>query len=277
MENNNKSDSLKQADSGPRPTPILRVRDWSTSYENNRTRELKSLAWVPIPNAHDTDAYLTLIDRPNGAGLFGAWIALLKVASRSEPRGTLLRSPGVPHDATSLHRVTRIPADIFKDLIAVATSECGLLEIVDADVSQHDAIATHPPATVSQPSASLSHEAAPNERTNEANITKGTEQKRTEPNESDSVVRSGDGGKSNNGIVALSSSPDRTTELLRKCHAVLGRHETEKNKETWRKRAEQDPVKLEKVLDDMQSQIKEGKPIRNRGAFATDLWTNRFA
>ena len=46
---------------------VLRIRDWTKHYENNRTRNLKRMAWVPILNV----AYLFRL-----AGMSWAWMLL---------------------------------------------------------------------------------------------------------------------------------------------------------------------------------------------------------
>jgi hypothetical protein len=108
-----------------------RIRDWSKHFENNRTRELKELRFVILPNKHDGDGYTELLDHPNGAAHYGAWIALVQVASRGqhpaggcgkvagccECRGILLRDGQRSHDPASLARITRIPEKVFKDAL----------------------------------------------------------------------------------------------------------------------------------------------------------------
>lgn len=99
---------------------VLRVKDWNTLYENNRTRELKSLDWFPMRNKHDGDGFTELLDHPNGVAHYGAWVLLLQVASKgstSAPRGTLLRECARPHDAKSLARMTRGNETIFSEAI----------------------------------------------------------------------------------------------------------------------------------------------------------------
>jgi hypothetical protein len=96
---------------------ILRIRDWSKHFENNRTRELNHIAWVPMPNKHDGDGYTELVDHPNGAAHFGAWCVIVQVASRCDPRGTLVRDRAVPHTAASLARITRFPEAVFDEVI----------------------------------------------------------------------------------------------------------------------------------------------------------------
>ncbi len=119
---------------------LYRITNWNETYENNRTRELKSMAWVPVPNTHDGDGYTTLVDRKNGAAILGAWLVILQVASKCEPRGTLVRDGGKPHDARSLSRMTRLPEQIIKEAIEICSIETQWLEIAEvAEESQDDA------------------------------------------------------------------------------------------------------------------------------------------
>lgn len=93
-----------------------RIRNWSTIYENNRSREIKDLHFVLVPNRMDTDGYTTLLDHPNGAAHLGAWVALLQIASRCKSRGDLRNSDGIPHSSRTLSRISRIPASVFDEL-----------------------------------------------------------------------------------------------------------------------------------------------------------------
>ncbi len=93
----------------------LRIRNWNDLYENNRTRDLKNLNWVPIPNRMDGDSYTELVDHPSAAAHYGAWIAMVSIASRQEPRGVLPREgAGIPQ---ALARISRLPASLFEELI----------------------------------------------------------------------------------------------------------------------------------------------------------------
>jgi hypothetical protein len=98
-----------------------RIRDWDKHFENNRTRELKRLEWVPVPNKHDGDGFTDLLDHENGMAHYGAWHLILQVASKCDPRGTLLRdgAGGVktPHTPQSLARITRGSAAVFEQAI----------------------------------------------------------------------------------------------------------------------------------------------------------------
>jgi len=107
---------------------MLRIKDWSFHFENNRTRELKKLDWVPVPNKMDGDGYTELVDHEDGAAHLGAWTAIVEIASKCEPRGVLRRAgrnpaPAcgdvfcVPHDAASLSRLSRLSEKVFVDAI----------------------------------------------------------------------------------------------------------------------------------------------------------------
>lgn len=114
---------------------LFRIRNWNTLYENNRTRELKNLDWLPIPNKQDGDGYTLIMSQPDGAAIFGAWIACAQVASRCGTRGTLVRDSGKPHDSASLARMTRIPVTLIDRMLSVCSSaDVNWLEIHNAQV-----------------------------------------------------------------------------------------------------------------------------------------------
>ena len=96
---------------------MIEIVDWNEHYENNRTRELKHMAWVPMPNRHDGDGYTQLLNHPRGAAHFGAWCALVEVASRCDVRGTLLRDGAKPHTEASLALMTRIPERVWREAL----------------------------------------------------------------------------------------------------------------------------------------------------------------
>lgn len=97
--------------------PLLVIRNWAELFENNRTRELKKLDWLPLPNDLSSDGYTELITHKRGPSHFAVWIVLLQLASRCEPRGFLLRSNGLAHDFGSISRVTRIPVKLIEEAV----------------------------------------------------------------------------------------------------------------------------------------------------------------
>ena len=88
---------------------MWRIKDWGKHFEKNRTRELRSMLWVPVPTKMDGDGYTELLDHPNGAAHYGAWIACVHVAAKSQVRGTLMRDRCEAHNFESLARITRVP------------------------------------------------------------------------------------------------------------------------------------------------------------------------
>ncbi len=97
---------------------LYKIANWNKYYENHRTREMKRMDWVAVPTKMDGDGYTELVMHPDGAAHFGAWLCLLLIASRCEPRGTLIRSGEKPHDPASLSRISRVDTAIFRDAIA---------------------------------------------------------------------------------------------------------------------------------------------------------------
>lgn len=95
------------------------IKNWDLIYENNRTRELKRLDWVPIPNRLDTDGYSYLMSLDDGPQLFAVWIVLVQLASRSPTRGVLLRPNSEPHNSLSISRITRIPFELVTRAVSI--------------------------------------------------------------------------------------------------------------------------------------------------------------
>lgn len=111
--------------------PILRIKDWDDHFENNRTRELTKLRYVIMPNKQDGDGYTELVSHPNGSAHLGAWCAIVQVASKCTPRGTLLREGGRPHDSGSLSRQTRLRQEVFDEVLPRLTGTIGWIEQLD--------------------------------------------------------------------------------------------------------------------------------------------------
>lgn len=95
---------------------LIRVVDWDTLYENNRTKDVKKTSWVPVRNTMDNSGYVELLDHVNGPSHFAVWIAILQIASRCKVRGVLSRD-GRNHDPESLARISRIPQPVFEEAI----------------------------------------------------------------------------------------------------------------------------------------------------------------
>lgn len=101
---------------------LYRIRDWDERYENNRSRRVQNLQWVPTPNHHDGDGYIYVMSLPDAAEIFAGWMLILQVASRCHPRGTLVRANGTPHTAESLAAKTRGRVKWFEKALATLSS-----------------------------------------------------------------------------------------------------------------------------------------------------------
>ena len=111
---------------------VYRIRNWDRNFENNRTRELKNMTFVPIPNDLGSDGYVELVSHQDGPGHFAVWITLVQIASKCDPRGTLLRSNRHPHAQASLARISRLPEPLVSTAIKRLLT-IGWLEVVSLD------------------------------------------------------------------------------------------------------------------------------------------------
>lgn len=113
---------------------VYRVKDWNDHYENNRTRTMDVMRWVPIPNKFDGDGYTELVAGQDGAALYGCWVAIIGVAGRCHERGTLLRDNKTPHTAETISRLTRLPTALIQaTLEKTASAEVGWMEVVEIE------------------------------------------------------------------------------------------------------------------------------------------------
>jgi hypothetical protein len=65
-----------------------KIRDWDLHFEADRSKQWKSIKWVPIPNKQGS-GYRRIMSEKNGLEIFACWIALIQVASTCNPRGDL--------------------------------------------------------------------------------------------------------------------------------------------------------------------------------------------
>ncbi len=160
--------------------PLLRVHDWDRPYENNRSRDLDRTSWVPMPNDLAEDTYVELVSHGDGAAHLGVWHAVLMVASRSRPRGVLMREDGREHTAESLSLLTRLAKPIVETAIERLLT-IGLLETRASKPRVKNQLASHPSAARSHAGAAGSHQDAVEGKGIEHHHQegKGTEKKRT--------------------------------------------------------------------------------------------------
>jgi len=113
--------------------PIYRIRDWPVHFENNRTKEMVHMRWVPVPNKHDGEGFQRIMREPDGMVIYGCWHLILQVASKClRDRGTLLRDDGTPYTADSLSLKTgwRNVADFVRALSFLSSPDVAWIEVV---------------------------------------------------------------------------------------------------------------------------------------------------
>jgi hypothetical protein len=125
---------------------LYKIRDWAAIFENNRSRTVKDLAWVPIPNRHDGENYSLIMAQKNASEIFAAWVLMLQVASRCHPRGSLVRDNQKPHTPLTLSTKTRAPEKWFEIALNFLEKETDWLEI-EIDCQSYDSqvsVSAHP-------------------------------------------------------------------------------------------------------------------------------------
>lgn len=133
--------------------PVYRIKNWDQIYENNRTRELKTLLWLALPIKLNGDGYTMIMEEHNGQkgpAIFGAWIALVEIAANCNPRGTLIRSNGEPHSSRTIMRQSRIDLAVIDSMLEFCLQKCKWLELIDLEsgaiIPQEDATISQDPA-----------------------------------------------------------------------------------------------------------------------------------
>ena len=108
---------------------LYSIRNWNSLYENNRSRTVKDLSWVAIPNSHDGENFTNIMAHKDGAIIFTAFILMVEIASKCLPRGTLQKDNGTPHTVGSLSAKCRAPASWFEIAISYLEKETDWLDV----------------------------------------------------------------------------------------------------------------------------------------------------
>lgn len=125
-----------------------RIRDWEKHFENNRTREMDKMRWVPVPNKHDGEGFQRIMQEKDGIIIYGCWHLILQVASKMPVRGTLLREDRTPitADVLALKTGWRNPRDFTRALDFCSSTQMlwiELLAIEGAEIPQSTAEIPH--------------------------------------------------------------------------------------------------------------------------------------
>lgn len=118
---------------------LYQIAKWNEIYENNRSRQVKDLSWVPIQNKMDGENFTQIMGHPKGAMIFAGFILMVELASRCTPRGCLVRGNGQPHDVRTMSAKCRCPDVWFSTAIDYLIANTDWLEVSEVAVAQEEA------------------------------------------------------------------------------------------------------------------------------------------
>lgn len=115
---------------------VYRIAKWSEVFETADSRRHAQLHWISIPLEFESNGFMLLVETfgDRAPAIYGAWIAMAKVAAKCPYRGVLMTERGGPITASRLAFMTRFPSDVFDDLISWASSQgVGWLEVITTE------------------------------------------------------------------------------------------------------------------------------------------------
>lgn len=101
---------------------MYRIAKWSEVFEKSEARRIKSLAWVSMPIGFSSHGYQSMIEefKDQAPAIYGAWCALVALASTLPTRGVLASSRGVPITLDAIARQTFFPVEVYRRLFVWA-------------------------------------------------------------------------------------------------------------------------------------------------------------
>jgi hypothetical protein len=113
---------------------MWRIKDWEQIYERGDKR-IRRMEYVLVPNKHDGYGFRSVMAEEDGTSILGAWLLLLQVASKANPRGYLVRSTGEAHTAVTIAKMTgSVPGILERAFEVLSLPEIGWIEITDDDI-----------------------------------------------------------------------------------------------------------------------------------------------
>lgn len=110
-----------------------RIKNWDAIFENNESRKLKKLNWVPLPNSWDGLGYARVTKHKNAVTILAAWPLIVQICSKCPQRG-LLAKVDEPLSVEDMADLTRMPAQVFERAIdALIDPLIGWVELVDVE------------------------------------------------------------------------------------------------------------------------------------------------
>lgn len=104
-----------------------RIKNWSTIYENDRSRQRDQCRWCAIPNKQDGLGYSRLVSMKNGPAMYGCFIALAMIISKQgKHRDGYLTTKGHATDpaltADDISIIIRMPVELVEQTLSATSS-----------------------------------------------------------------------------------------------------------------------------------------------------------
>ena len=93
--------------------PVYRVKDWDANFEKAQSRKCVRTHWVALSNKWDGKRYRRVMKHERQAEIFAAWVLIVQIASRCEPRGVLQDDEG-GLDAEDMADCTGLSVEAFE-------------------------------------------------------------------------------------------------------------------------------------------------------------------
>jgi hypothetical protein len=102
---------------------VYSIRDWNATFEVAQSRKIDGPhSWVAMPTKHDGKCFRKIMARTDGLVVFAAWVLIVQVAAKCQPRGQLADSDG-PLTAADLNLKTGCPTEAFETALQVLSSK----------------------------------------------------------------------------------------------------------------------------------------------------------
>ena len=110
---------------------LYKICDWDNHFENAQSRRFAATKWVAMPNKTGF-GYNKILRHKNGEAMFGAWCAIIQLASRCSPRGSL-QSNGIEYEVSDISELTRFSEKTIQTTLELC---CNTLKWVEYTTSK---------------------------------------------------------------------------------------------------------------------------------------------
>lgn len=94
---------------------MYKILEWDRYFENAQSRRFDTTKWVAMPNKRGF-GYVKTLKQKNGEAIFGAWCAIIQLASTCSPRGEL-QSNGIPYTIEDISDITLFSDKTIRDAL----------------------------------------------------------------------------------------------------------------------------------------------------------------